>query len=152
MLILEKDSLKTVLGIWLLRVLKLSNISRNPAIQSLNTYVQIRKFGPMYLSRILDSRFTAEASFNLNSYMPPDSLLLPVQCIFRTEVYGAPLGHKAVPHLMLEQAMRCIMHRAAQTPSSIWKSKEVFPEERRTVIMNMPVAWNVSWWRYTYIG
>lgn len=89
--------------------------------------------------RILHSWFTAEATFNLNSCIHPASLVLPVQCIFSTAARGAPLGHKAVPYLMLEGAVRCLMHRTAQCTSRMWKSKEVFLEER-TVIMNMPLA------------
>lgn len=75
----------------------------------------------------------------LNGCIPPAPLLLPVQFTFRAEVHGAFLGDKAVPQPMLEQEMRCGMHRAAQTSSGFWKSKKVFLEER-TVIMNMAVA------------
>jgi len=124
-LILAKDSLKTVLGIWLQREqscptpLEIQSFSlwiHTTGLENLDPYICLS-------IRIIDSWFTAEASFNLNSCIPPVSLLLPVPCIFRTGTHDGPPGHKAVPQLMLEQTMRRTMRRASQITSGIWKNK-----------------------------
>lgn len=93
--------------------------------------------------RTLDSGFTTEADFSFKWLCTSCPSL--ASCTIYLEDWSTwlILGHKTVLYLMLEQEMRWVN---AQTSSVFWKSKKIFLEEK-TVIMNMPVSWNASWWR-----